>query len=108
MATITLNIYKKDNNKEIEKKYQVEGYDLMLGTVEDIINIIDVDKLNDKKEVAKMVVKGYSKIKPLLFDIFPGVTDEELNRVKIKELMGVMVDVAAAAAESLEALTVGN
>lgn len=108
MATITLNIYKENNNKEIEKTYQVEGYDLMLGTVEDIINIVDVDKLNDKGEVAKMVVKGYSKIKPLLFDIFPGVTDEELNRVKIKELMGVMVDVAAAAAESINSLTVGN
>lgn len=108
MATIKLNIYKAENKNEIEKTYTAEGYDLMLGTVEDFINIVDVDKLNDKKEVAKMAIAGMSKIKPLLLDIFPEATSEELNRTKIKELMGVIVDIAAAAAEAIDTLSVGN
>jgi hypothetical protein len=108
MSTIKLNIYKLDNKAEIEKTYSVEGFDIMLGTVEDILDVIDVDKLDDKKEITRMVVKGYKKIKPLLFDIFPGVTEEELRRTKISELITVMVDAAEAAAQSLEVLQKGN
>lgn len=108
MATIKLNIYKADNKAEIEKTYSVEGFNIMLGTVEDILDVIDVDKLDDKKEITRMVVKGYKKIKPLLFDIFPGVTEEELRRTKISELITVMVDAAEAATQSLEVLQKGN
>ena len=82
-----LNIYKKDNKNEIEKTYTVESYDLMLGTVEDIMQVIDFDKMDDNVAVATMVVKCYSQLKPFLKDVFPGVTDEELTRVKVKELI---------------------
>ena len=64
MANITLNIYKAENKNQIEKVYTAEGYDLMLGTVEDFMQIIDVDKLNDNKAVVQMVMKGYGQIKP--------------------------------------------
>ena len=52
--------------------------------------------------------KGYKKIKPLLFDIFPEVTEEELRRTKISELINVMINAAEAAAQSLEVLQKGN
>lgn len=108
MSTITLNIYKADNKNEIEKKYTVEGYDLMLGTVEDILNVIDVDKLNDAKAITAMVIKGYSQVKPLLMDVFEGVTSEELNRVKVKELAKVFLDLCKAVSDSLKELQQGN
>ena len=71
MNILRLNIYKKGDNSKIEKTLEAEGYDLMLGTVEDFMEIIDIDKLNDKNEVAKMAVKGYKQLKPLIMDIFP-------------------------------------
>lgn len=108
MATISLNIYKNDNKNEVEKTYTVEGYDLMLGTVEDVLQVIDIEKLNDKQEITKMALKCMKKIKPLLVDIFPGVTDEELNRVKVKELIEVIIDVCAATAETLDLLGQGK
>ena len=108
MSAISLNIYKEGDKKAIEKTYTVEGYDLMLGTVEEFVNIIDVDKLNDNTAVAGMILKGYSKIKPLIKDIFPEVTDEELNRVKVTELVQVIVDTGKAVAENFAFLKQGN
>ena len=38
---LKLNIYEK---RKIVKTYTAETYDLMFGTVEDLLNIIDIDK----------------------------------------------------------------
>ena len=75
---------------------------------EEFMQIIDLDKMGDNMEVAKMLVKTYNKIKPLLQDIFPGVTDEELDRVKIKELIPVVIQIGESIADSLNILNPGN
>lgn len=108
MATIKLNIYSKEDKNKIEKTYTSESYDLMLGTVEEFMQIIDLEKIGDNIEVAKMLVKTYNKIKPLLQDIFEDVTSEELDRVKIKELIPVVIQIGESIAESLDILKSGN
>lgn len=108
MSTISLNIYAENDKKKVEKTYTAEGYDLMLGTVEEFVRIIDVDKLNDNVAVAGMILKGYSQIKPLIKDIFPEVTEEELNRVKVTELVQVILDTGKAVAENFAFLKTGN
>lgn len=93
---MVLNIYK---NGKIEKSYETENYDLMFGTVEDILTIFEVDELKTGTdvEIIKMVTNALPKcldiIKPLLKDIFEGLNDEELKRVKLKEVAIVIVDV---------------
>ena len=84
-----LNVYK---NREIEKTYEAENYDLMFGTVEDIMTIFDIDalKTGSDVELINLVTKALPTclniINPLLKDIFEGLTDEELKRVKLKEV----------------------
>lgn len=108
MATIKLNIYKKDNKKEIEKVYEAETYELMLGTVEDLMAVIDVDKINDKMEVAKMVIGGFNQLRPILKDIFPEITDEDLKNVKVKELIPLFLAVGNAIVDDLDLIKSGN
>ncbi len=108
MATIELKIYKADNKNEVEKIHKVDSYDLMLGTIEDILGVVEVDKLNDKMAVANMVLKGYSQLKPFLKDVFPEVTDDELKRVKAKELVLVFMQIGAAIVESMDLANSGN
>lgn len=108
MAKISLNIYGAKNKTKLEKTLEVEGYDLMLGTVEDFMEIIDIDKLGDQKEVAKMVVKGYSQIKPLLMDIFPELTDDEYKRIKVSDLVRVITQLGTAVIEQLDILKTKN
>lgn len=106
MKTLKLNIY--NDKKEIEKTYTAEGYDLMLGTCEDIMAIIDVDKMTDKKAVGKMVLECYAMLKPLLKDIFQGLTDEEFRGIKVKELIPLFVDICNVIVDDLGVLQSGN
>lgn len=102
---IKLNIY---NGKNVVNTYTAEGYDLMMGTIEDFMDIIDIEKLNDTGAVAKMVMKGYAQIKPLMKDIFPGLTDEEFRGIKLTELVQVMAQIGAAVINNLGILKQGN
>ena len=108
MGTLKLNIYSADDKKQIEKTYTAESYDLMLGTVEDIMQLIDVDMMNDNAAIAAMLVKSYSKLKPFIKDVFHGVTDDELNRVKVKELIPTFIDIFKAILDDLDILKKGN
>lgn len=93
---LKLNIYDK---KKIIKTYTAETYDLMFGTVEDLINAVDLNKLENGtdfeliKVVGNLVLKGMDIIKPLLKDIFEGLTDEELKNTKVSEIATTLIDV---------------
>lgn len=81
-----LNIYK--NQKEIERTIEVDQYDIMFGTIEDILSIMDqIDLLEVDEGIYALIKDNLPKIKGLLKDIFIGVTDDELKRIKIKELV---------------------
>ncbi|MDE5763745.1 MAG: hypothetical protein K2I00_02120 [Ruminococcus sp.] len=93
---LKLSIY---NRKQIEKTYTAETYDLMFGTVEDLIEVINLDKLQTGSDAelvrlaGDVVVHSLDIIKPLLKDIFEGLTDEELKHTKVKEIASVLVNV---------------
>lgn len=89
---LKLNIYK---GKEVEKTYTANTYDLMFGTMEDFIGIIEPDKLfgNDKADMGeaatKLISGGLNQLKPLYLDIFPGLTEDELRRTRVTDLVVV-------------------
>lgn len=96
---MTLNIYK--NQTEIEKTYEVEGYDIMLGTVEDCLGIMDdLGEDPSKDEIFKVITKNREMLFSLLKDIFPGLTDEELRHIKLKELVPFFLSLFAYVQES--------
>ena len=85
-----LNIYK--NQKEIEKTYTIDDYDIMYGTVEDILSVFDeIEDLHDNMQIFKVIQKNRSKLNDLLQDIFPDLTDDELRRITLKELIPVFM-----------------
>lgn len=99
-----LNIYEK---KKIVKTYEAETYDLMFGTVEDFIELVDLDKLQTGSDaeiiklVGGVVLKGMDVIKPLLKDVFEGLIDEELRNTKVSEIASVLVDIVKFAVTEL-------
>lgn len=95
---LKLNIYDKERNpetgkKEIIKTYTTSEYDLMYGTVEDILVLFDNVNVNDTTQVLKVVTKFMDQLRPLLKDVFFGLTDEEMKQTKVKELVPVIVNV---------------
>ena len=105
MADLKLNIY---DGKNIEKTYVAEEIDIMFGTVEDLLDVIDFDNLNDEKEVVKVVIKTLNNLKPFLKQIFDGLTDEEIKRTKVKELVPLFVDIITYTMDELKALMSKN
>lgn len=95
---LKLKIYEK---KQVVKTYTSETYDLMFGTVEDLLDIIDIDNIQagDKTEllkaIAKVLANSMDIVKPLLKDIFEGLTDEELRNTKLKDIIDVLAEVIA-------------
>lgn len=91
-----LNVYEK---RSIVKTYTTDTYDLLFGTVEDVLTIFDVDglKTGSDVEILQMVGKALPKcidtVKPLMKDIFEGLTDAELKNVRLKDIAVVMVEV---------------
>lgn len=90
---LKLNVYK---NGEVEKTYQTDTCDILFGTVDDILELIDIDKLDKKDneiEIAKIVVKAIPKLKDLLKDVFIGITEEEIKRTKLRELVPLFINI---------------
>ena len=86
-----LNVYK--NQKEIEKTYEIDTYDLMYGTVEDILAIFDdVDDLSDNMKLFSVIQKNRTKLNDLLLDIFPDMTEDDLRKIKLKELVPLFIE----------------
>ena len=87
---LKLNIYNK--NGEIAKTYTASEFDLMWGTIEDLVNCIDIDKIDDNAAVGKTILNVLPQLKPLLKQIFPGLTDSEMRNTKVKELVPIFMN----------------
>ena len=88
-----LNVYK--NQREVAKTLEVNNYDIMYGTVEDIFDVLEgIEDVNDPNGILNMINANRSKLNDLLLDIFAdaGLTKEDLRMVKVKELVPVFVD----------------
>ena len=85
---LTLKIYK---GKEVEKEYTTDTIDFSLGIVEDILNALDFESMEkgDNAELAVMVIKCSKQLKPFLKDMFDGVTDEEIRRTRVQNLIEI-------------------
>lgn len=108
MANIKLNVYAKDSKKIVEKTYSTQSYELMYGTLDDVINTIDIDKVGNKVEFARMIIGCFGKLKPIIKDIFPEITDDELKRIKVAELVPMFTEVVKAITENIGLLNEGN
>ena len=89
---LILNIY-DENNRVIAKQYTAEEVHILFGTIEDLIDLIDENNLNDNMELAKVIVKSMKKLRPILKQVFVGVTDEELRLTRTDELVPLFMQI---------------
>ena len=91
MTTLTLKVYK--NQKEVYKTFETDAYDIMYGTIEDVLSIMDeVGTKPSNEEIFKAVSSNRQKLNDLLKDIFPEMTDEDIRMIKVKELVPFFFD----------------
>lgn len=93
---LKLKIYEKG---QVVKTYEAETADILWGTIEDLLGVVDLDKFNSlesdegKLEVGKALLKCVPILMPFLQEIFVGLTDEELRKTKVKELIPLFIEI---------------
>lgn len=107
MSEIKLNIYDRET-KELKKTYTTDSIELMFGTVEDILAVVDIEKFNDEKAVAVMIIKAWKELKPFLKDVFPGITDEDIKGIKINDMIPTFMDIFRGISENMGVLVSGK
>lgn len=86
---LELEIPKQENRKEIEKTYTAEGFELPFGIINNVLETLDFESM-DKTELGLAIIKNIKEVKPLMLDIFEGLTEEELNRVSVSKLVPII------------------
>lgn len=107
---LKLNIYKTQS--EIEKTYITQDYEVMYGTVEDLLDCLDLEALTNKdaKEgiiaaASRLIRARADVINPLLMDIFTGLTEDEMRRTKVREVLEVIVGLTGFSLDQIKRLT---
>lgn len=107
---LKLNIYNK--KREIEKTYVTNDYEVMYGTVEDLLDCLDLEALTNRDDRDGVIAAATSLMRaradvvnPLLMDIFPGLTEEELRHTKVRELLDVIVGLTGFSLDQIKSLT---
>lgn len=107
---LTLNIYK--GQREIEKTYRAQDYEVMYGTVEDLLDCFDLEALTNQDDkdgilsaASRLLRARADVINPLLMDIFPGLTGEELRHTKTREVLEVIVGLTGFSLDQIKSLT---
>lgn len=94
---ISLNVYKSG---KVVKTVTARPENIMFGTIEDILAIVDVDVFDNNldnvtfaKALASMVVKAFGKLRPMLLDVFPDMTEEDLRNVRVGDIVPVIMSI---------------
>lgn len=97
-----LKTYKTDK-KTVAKTYRSDRIRLHFGTVRGFLKEIPVDEvdLNDGQAIGMLLLKKWENIIPLFTDIFPGMTEEELDTCEIADMVTVVRGVFAYVTEEL-------
>lgn len=100
---LKLNVYTNRRLKEIEKTYTVNDFELATGVCEDLLDLVDIDMFDgglealsdDSKiyQVLRTVVGGVQVFKDLLKDVFDGLTDDEIKRTKVSDIINCVVSI---------------
>lgn len=95
---LKLNVYE---HGKIIKTYKANDFILTTGICEDVLQLIDIDKLSgcisDQQkfgfEILKIVAKLFPQFRPFFQDIFEGLTDAEFRKTKIQEVGQIVIQI---------------
>lgn len=89
-----LNIYK---NGKVIKTVAARKIDLTVGTVRKLSKIVSIDKMNNTADISKAVFGAWERLTEILNTLFPDITDEEWDGVKINEMITLMIQIGETA-----------
>ena len=115
---LKLTIYTDKKCKEIQKTLIVNDFELSTGVCEDVLQLMKVDHLDGISALSEesqtellleTITNNLSQFKDLLKNVFDDLTDEDLSKTKIKEVMTVISQIVKYSFSNLfSAFATGN
>ena len=99
---LKLNIYTDKKCKVIAKTLTVNDFELSTGVCEDVLQLIKVDQIDDLAAMTEesqaawlldIITGNLEQFTDLLKNVFADLTDEDLSKTKIKEMMKVVAQI---------------
>lgn len=92
-----LNIH---DGKKVEKTYVANDFALTVGVAEDILDVIDIEKLSGDLddfatfvEILKIVKGSFNSFNPMMKGVFEELTDDEYSRANIVDVATVIINI---------------
>lgn len=86
---LTLNIY--DENDNVKRTEEAKFVDLRFGTIRSLMQLLKVEDINDTAQLLKTVYSAWEQVTGILSRVFPNVTEEDWENVKLSELMPLLI-----------------
>lgn len=86
---MTIKVYDDDDN--VVKECKAELVDLRFGQVSALMELLDVENVDDSVTLMRMVNKAWKQLTKILSKVFPDMTEDDWDNVKISELLPVVV-----------------
>ena len=102
MMKFVLPIYK---GREPIKVYKTDSFTVSFGTVEDIIDALQLDDIKTDKQMGVAILKAIKQLRPFLKDIFDGITDDEIRHTHLDDLVKLFTDMFNYAADTINGVT---
>lgn len=88
------------NPKEVERELEINNYDIMYGTVQDMLSLVDdidaiqVDGIIADAKLLETINKNLPALNNMIKEAFYeyDLTDEDLRKIKTKELVPLVID----------------
>lgn len=94
-----ITLYKRPQLKEVERTLEVRDCDVSLGSLMDILGLVDlVQKENKSKADNLQLVK---KFFPIMQEIFSDLTDEDIHKIKLKDFYMIVENAVSIALEQI-------
>ena len=84
-----LRIYANDGS--VAKIYTADRFDVLMGTINAIVSILKPEELdlNDTKAIGLAIMSAWGQVTPMLIDMFPGLTSDEVENVKLSNVIEI-------------------
>lgn len=93
MENLILKIY-DDSGKNVVKSYEASTYDLMFGAVMKLMELLKIEEMEDQMQMLKTIYGAWAGIRTVLAGVFPDVTPDEWEHVRVKELLPMILEIA--------------
>lgn len=91
MGKLKINVY--DDKNKVIKTAEAQLVELKFKTIRSLMDILKIDDINDTMGLLRVIAEAWDEVKGILTKIFPDLTEEELDNVKLNELVPVFLQI---------------